>query len=99
MSLITDLTSGDKVDLSALSKTTLNLVKGVASDVNGTGLTLSKTKMNVYLATDDSLGDATTYLVYETASKGSTHAHEIIELQGVDTASLNLSLKAGVVGF
>ena len=99
MSLITDLTSGDKIDLSAISKTTLNLVKGVASNVNGTGLTLSKTKMNVYLATDDSLGDATTYLVYETASKGSTHAHEIIELQGVDTASLNLSLKAGVVGF
>ena len=99
MSLITDLTSGDKVDLSALSKTTLNLVKGVASDVNGTGLTLSKTKMNVYLATDDSLGDPIAYLVYETASKGNSHAHEIIELQGVDTASLNLSLKAGVISF
>ena len=95
MTSITDLTSGDKVDLSAISKTALNLVKGIASDVNGTGLVLSKTKMNVYLAT----GDENTYLVYETASKGSTHAHEIIELQGVDTASLHLSLKAGVIGF
>ena len=95
MTSITDLASGDKIDLSALSKTTLNLVQGVASDVNGTGLTLSKTKMNVYLAT----GDENTYLIYETASKGSTHAHEIIELQGVDTASLHLTLKAGVINF
>ncbi len=95
MSLISDLASGDKVDLSAISKTTLNLVKGVASDVNGTGLVLSKTKMNVYLAT----GDENTYLVYETASKGNSHTHEIIELQGVVPASLNLSLKAGVIGF
>jgi hypothetical protein len=93
---ITDLAAGDKIDLSAISKTALSLVNGIADDLDGAGLTLAASKMNVYLAYDSTLGDDNLYLVYETSAKG-VHTHEAIELVGLNPDEITLGLKSGVL--
>ena len=86
---ITDLSKGDKIDLSNVSKT-FNLIKTVASDVNGTNLKLSSTKFDAYVANLD----GNNYLVYETTAKGTTH--EIIAIGSDVTDVSTWTIKAGI---
>jgi Ca2+-binding RTX toxin-like protein len=89
---IEDLGKGDKINLSAISKT-FNLIKTLADDVDGSNLRLSASRRDIFVADVD--GDH--YLVYETAANGSAVGHEIIALGTEITAVNTWALKLGVL--
>jgi Tol biopolymer transport system component len=89
--VIEDLEAGDKIDLSSISKR-LNFIKaGIADDFDGTGLKLSASKYDAYIARVE--GEL--YLVYETSAKGSTH--EVVLIGDADENPGAWSAKLGVL--
>ena len=89
---INDLSKGDKIDLSAISKS-FNFIKTFAIDLSGSNLHLSSIRKDIYVADIDN----DYYLVYETATNGSAIGHEIIGL-GSDISEVSTwAIKLGVL--
>ncbi len=83
---IVDLSKGDKIDLSSISKT-FNLIKDIATDFEGSNVKLSATKFDAYIAhVYDSY-----YFVYETAKNGSTY-----EIVGIGDNEITMTFKSGI---
>ncbi|MEY4592041.1 MAG: hypothetical protein RIR18_936, partial [Pseudomonadota bacterium] len=83
--IISDLASGNSIDLSSISKTWNLCRTGTATDLSGAGLTLTK-GFDVFIAS----ADAKKYLVYETSVSGnkttSIGSYEAIQITGTNAA-------------
>lgn len=87
---ILDLSKGDSIDLSRISKK-FNFIRTVSEELDGWDIELSDTKADVYIANFD--GD--NYLVYETVKDGSSY--EIIAIGSEIPDVSSWTLKSGIL--